>query len=124
MAGLAELPAEVAELDALFRGFGDPTRIRILNLLAAGKLCVCDIVDILALPQSTVSRHLGYLRRTRLVEVERGAKLDHYQLAEPGNPVHRSLLECVRGPFRGVGALQAERRRAEVRVRERKVNAC
>ena len=114
----------IADLDALFRGFADPTRIRILNLLAAGDLCVCDLVDILGLPQSTVSRHLGYLRRSRLVEVDRGARYDHYRLAAPDNPVHRNLLDCVRGCFRGIGSLDAERTRAETRVRERRARPC
>lgn len=53
----------VADLDAVFKGFADPTRIRILSVLAAGELCVCDIVDVLRLPQPAVSRHLAYLRR-------------------------------------------------------------
>ena len=52
-------PASVADLDALFKGFADPTRIRILSCLAAGELCVCDLVDILRLPQPAVSRHLA-----------------------------------------------------------------
>jgi ArsR family transcriptional regulator len=114
----------VADLDALFRGFADPTRIRILNLLAAGELCVCDIVAILGVPQSTVSRHLGYLRRTELVDVERGAKFDHYRLAAPSNPVHRNLIACVRSCFRGIGSLDRERALAEVRVRDRKETPC
>ena len=49
----------VADLDLLFKGFADPTRIRILSVLAAGELCVCDIVELLGLPQPTVSRHLA-----------------------------------------------------------------
>ena len=57
----------IADLDLLFRGFADPTRIRILNLLVPGELCVCDLVELLDLPQSTVSRHLRYLHRAGLV---------------------------------------------------------
>ncbi|HUF35540.1 MAG TPA: metalloregulator ArsR/SmtB family transcription factor [Gemmatimonadales bacterium] len=117
-------PIAVSDLDALFRGFADPTRIRILNLLAAGELCVCDIVAILGLPQSTVSRHLGYLRRSRLVEVERGARFDHYRLADPSNPVHRNLINCVRGCFQGIGSLDVERGLAEARVGERSREPC
>ncbi|MBA3658972.1 MAG: transcriptional regulator [Gemmatimonadales bacterium] len=118
-------PAPVlAELDVLFRGFADPTRIRVLNLLAAGELCVCDIVAILELPQSTVSRHLGYLLRSELVEVSRGWKFAHYRLAEPGNTVHRTLLNCVRTCFRGIRTLDRERAEAEMRVRERRAEPC
>jgi ArsR family transcriptional regulator len=127
MASLPVLPPSdlaVADLDALFRGFADPTRIRILNLLAAGELCVCDIVGILGLPQSTVSRHLGHLRRAALVEVDRGAKFDHYRLATPANPVQQNLIACVRSCFRGIASLDAERALADARVHERSESPC
>jgi ArsR family transcriptional regulator len=107
----------VVELDTLFKGFADPTRIRILSLLAAGELCVCDIVELLGLPQPTVSRHLAYLRRSGLVEATREWKFAHYRLAEPANAVHRNLVACVRSCFTGVPALDAERARAEARAR-------
>jgi ArsR family transcriptional regulator, arsenate/arsenite/antimonite-responsive transcriptional repressor len=114
----------VADLDALFKGFAEPTRLRILNLLAAGELCVCDIVTLLRLPQSTVSRHLGYLLRSELVEVTREWKFAHYRLAAPTNPIHRNLLNCVRTCFRGIASLDAERARAAERVRLRERNPC
>ena len=114
----------VVDLDTLFKGFADPTRIRILSLLAAGELCVCDIVEILGLPQPTVSRHLAYLRRSGLVEATRAWKFAHYRLAEPANAVHGNLVACVRACFTGVPALDAERARAEARVRERTADPC
>jgi len=117
-------PAALEDLDALFKGFADPTRIRVLNLLAAGELCVCDLVEILDLPQSTVSRHLAYLLRSALVEVTRDWKFAHYRLAEPANPVHRNLINCVRSAFREIRALELERARAEARVRERTEHPC
>jgi ArsR family transcriptional regulator len=49
----------------------DPTRLRILNLLAGGALCVCDIQAVLGEPQVKVSKHLAYLRAHRLVEARR-----------------------------------------------------
>src|SRR5688572_20245207 len=90
----------IADLDLLFRGVGDPTRIRILTLLVAGELCVCDLVELLGLPQSTVSRHLRYLHRAGLVEVSRDWKFAHYRLADANLPVHHTLLGCVRTCFR------------------------
>ncbi len=109
----------VTALDALFKGFADPTRIRILNLLAAGELCVCDIVEILRLPQPTISRHLARLRHAGLVEVTRDAKFAHYRLAKPASAVHATLLACVRSCFRGVPLLDRERARAARRVATR-----
>jgi ArsR family transcriptional regulator len=114
----------VPDLDLVFKGFADPTRIRILSLLAAGELCVCDIVDILRMPQPTVSRHLAYLRRMGLVEATREWKFAHYRLAEPEHAVHQNLLNCVRTCFRGVGLLDSERRKAELRVKVRAATPC
>ncbi len=120
----APKPPVVADLEELFRGFADPTRIRVMSVLAAGELCVCDIVNILELPQPTVSRHLAYLRSCRLVEVTRGAKFDHYRLAEPTNPIHRNLVNCVRSCFMGITSLDRERRLAEKRIAEREESPC
>ena len=114
----------LADLQALFKGFADPIRIRILNLLAAGELCVCDIGDILKLPQSSVSRHLAYLRRAGLVAAERAGKFAHYRLAEPRNVVHRNLQNCVRSCFVGIPLLDTERARATRQIVMRAVEPC
>lgn len=114
----------VDDLDAVFKGFADPTRIRILSVLAAGELCVCDIVDILGLPQPAVSRHLAYLRRMGLVDATREWKFAHYRLAKPEHDVHRNLLNCVRTRFRGIESLDRERVEAEERVKARASKPC
>lgn len=119
----ASAPA-TQDLDALFKGFADPTRIRILNLLTAGRLCVCDIVQLLDLPQPTVSRHLAYLRRAGLVTVTRDLRFAYYQLAEARDGVHRSLLHCVRSCFTAIGSLGRERRAAQRRARARRDTPC
>jgi ArsR family transcriptional regulator, arsenate/arsenite/antimonite-responsive transcriptional repressor len=108
--------ASVDTLDGLFKGFADPTRLRILNVLAAGELCVCDIVDLLELPQPTISRHLAYLRRAGLVTMTREWKFAHYRLAEPGHAVHDTLVACIRSCFVGIPSLDAERAAAVQRV--------
>lgn len=115
---------ELSDLDALFRGFADPTRIRILNLLVAGEMCVCDLVEIIGLPQPTVSRHLAYLRGTGLVAVTRNSNFAHYRLTEPMNHIHQNLINCVSGCFVGIKSLDVERRRAITRVRQREKEPC
>ena len=121
---VASAAVDVAVLEELFKGFADPTRIRILNVLAAGELCVCDIHEILDLPQPLVSRHLGRLRNAGLVDVERDSQFAHYRLAAPGNTVHRNLVNCVRTCFKGIDGLDDERTAAEERVKEREKNPC
>lgn len=115
---------DVEDLDALFKGFADPTRLRVLNALVAGELCVCDLVDLLGLSQPAISRHLAYLRRMRLVEATREWKYAHYRLAEPRNAVHRNLMACVRTCFVGVPSLDQERAAAVARVAHRAAVPC
>lgn len=121
-AGLAT--PSISVLEGLFKGFADPTRIRILNLLAAGELCVCDLVALLRLSQPTVSRHLAYLRRAGLVAARPALQFTYYRLADPANPVHQSLVACVRSRFSGIGSLERERAAAEIRVAERQASPC
>ncbi|MBU4034431.1 MAG: metalloregulator ArsR/SmtB family transcription factor, partial [Proteobacteria bacterium] len=45
-----------------FKALSEEPRLRILALLLSGELCVCDLMAVLQLPQSTISRHLAYLR--------------------------------------------------------------
>lgn len=110
--------------DALFKGFADPTRLRILNVLAAGELCVCDIVEILDIAQPTVSRHLAYLRRSGLVAATRDWKFAHYRLAPARDAVHQTLIGCVTACFRGIATLDTERAAAAARVSERRQAPC
>lgn len=119
--------AELARLDALFRGVADPTRIRLLNMLAAGELCVCDLVDLTGLPQPTVSRHLAYLRRSGLVVVTRGWKFAHYRLADPAEPakaVHAALLALIHEALDRTPSLAAERAAAAAASMVRLATPC
>ncbi len=65
-----------------FKALADPTRLRILNLLARnqGPLCVCDIVEHFALGQPTISHHLRILREARFVMVSRQGAFMYYSV--------------------------------------------
>ena len=65
----------------IFKALGDETRLRIMALLLSEQeLCVCDIMAALDLPQSTVSRHLSYLRNTGLVDDRRQGVWMYYKI--------------------------------------------
>ena len=78
----AAASAEVEDLAELFKCLADPTRLRLVNLLRGGEICVCYFVEILSEPQPKVSRHLAYLRRAGIVDARREGKWMHYKLAE------------------------------------------
>jgi ArsR family transcriptional regulator len=69
--------------------------LRILALLLGGELCVCDLMAVLQLPQSTISRHLAYLRNTGWVEARRLGVWMYYRLAEMPTPLARELVELL-----------------------------
>ena len=79
-----------------FRALSDPTRLRLLQLLRGGELCVCDLMSALRAPQAKTSRHLAYLKNAGLVVSRKDGLWSYYSLARPRDAVHRKLLECVR----------------------------
>jgi ArsR family transcriptional regulator len=101
------------EPEMLFKTLSDPTRLRLLNLLAEEEVCVCDLHGTLGLDQPKVSRHLGQLRRAGLVEVERDGKWMHYRLTRQGDPLVRNVLEGLRAWMRQHPRLSSERGRLE-----------
>ena len=78
---------QLVEMESLFKALADATRLRILGLLLAGEVCVCDIHESLKIPQSKASRHLAYLRRSGLVETRRDGLWIHYRLGQFADPV-------------------------------------
>ncbi|HEY2586192.1 MAG TPA: metalloregulator ArsR/SmtB family transcription factor [Tepidisphaeraceae bacterium] len=92
-------------VDVMFRAFSDRTRLRVLNLLKTGELCVCDLVRAIGVPQPKVSRHLAYLRRAGLVTSRREGLWMYYQLAPAMNPFHHKLMECLACCFTDVPEL-------------------
>jgi len=87
--------AALPRLENTFRALSDRTRLRILNLLRDGELCVCDLVELLGVPQPTASRHLAYLRRTGLAVARKQGLWQFYRLVPPRSAGHARLLECL-----------------------------
>ena len=75
------------------KALSDPIRLRIVLLLQAeGELCVCDLMAVLKLPQSTVSRHLAYLKRSCWVDTRREGVWMYYTLSRESCLICRELL--------------------------------
>ena len=71
----------MAEVDEVFKALGDPTRIKIVEMLAEnGELCVCRIYEQLEMTQPAVSHHLATLKRAGLVCARKQGQWVHYSL--------------------------------------------
>lgn len=80
-----------------FKSLSEPVRLRILNLLihAEHEICVCDLMVILDVPQSVVSRHLAYLRKTNLVSARREGVWMHYSINPALDTLSKSVLQAL-----------------------------
>jgi ArsR family transcriptional regulator len=85
--------AKPLPLDLFFRALADPTRLRLLNLIADKEICVCYFVEILAMSQPKISRHLAYLRRAGIVAARRQGRWMHYRLAVPADAAAHAILK-------------------------------
>ena len=95
----------------LFKTLADPTRLRLLNLLACGETCVCELTDTLRVVQPKVSRHLAHLKRAGLVDVRRNGKWMHYRWTQHGDPLARHVLLGLRDWMAKDHGMNGERRR-------------
>lgn len=104
---------------SLFKALSDETRLRIVLLLISEKeLCVCDIIDAMKLPQSTVSRHLAHLRKAGLVTDRRCGNWMYYSLSDNRNAFQAGLLE-----FLGKSVVELESARMDrARLQEQGIN--
>ncbi|MGF7117443.1 ArsR/SmtB family transcription factor [Methanobacterium oryzae] len=66
-----------------FKAISDPTRLKILYLLQDGELCVCEIINVLEKPQSTISHHLNVLKNAGFIEGRKAGVWIHYKLLNP-----------------------------------------
>ena len=100
-------------LDEILKAAGEPTRLRILNLLRRGSICVCDLQAVLDLPQPTVSRHLAALRHAGLVLDFREGPRVLYSLAPATTVQARAFHEFLRKVCPEEPQLQADFRALE-----------
>jgi ArsR family transcriptional regulator len=97
----------------VLRAASDRTRLRLLQILRGGPICVGDLVTILRMPQPTVSRHLAHLRAAGLVVTRRHRFWTFYALARPASAFHGKLLACLDACSDEVPQIRADAVRVE-----------
>lgn len=82
--GVLDLDA-AERLARIFKALSDPTRVRLLSLIAAhseGEACVCDLTDPIGLSQPTVSHHLKQLMDAGLITREQRGRWSYYRVVQ------------------------------------------
>jgi ArsR family transcriptional regulator len=83
------------DMESLLRALNERVRLRLLNLIGDQELCVCFFVQAMDLPQPTISRHLGYLRRANVVASRRDGLWMHYRVVKPTDSHVAKVLRDV-----------------------------
>ncbi|WP_309385399.1 ArsR/SmtB family transcription factor [Cerasicoccus frondis] len=83
------------EVVKIYKCLCDEQRLRILNLLREGPLCVCHLMEILDADQVKISKQLRYMKEQGMVEAERKAQWMIYRLADAENPLLIENLKCL-----------------------------
>ena len=81
---------------AITKALSDPNRVRVLLALGDGELCLCQIVPVLGLAPSTVSKHVEVLRQAGLIDMRKEGRWHYYRLAgKQSPPLVREALRWV-----------------------------
>ena len=109
-----------------FKALSDPTRLRMLRLLATNRaeLCVCEFVDTLQERQYNVSKHLKVLEQSELIEGEKDGRWVYYKLAGANDPVAGALHRLVISVPDSDGVFSVDQRRFEDRMSLREDGRC
>jgi ArsR family transcriptional regulator, arsenate/arsenite/antimonite-responsive transcriptional repressor len=116
--------AALGRIAALHEACADPARLRLLNFLAAGELCVCDLQELTGESQPFVSRHLARLRAADLVRVDRKGKFAYYRLTDLPAHAQRQLDAVLDGLHAADAQLRRERDRAAAVAARRSASPC
>ena len=85
--------------ELFFSALADNTRLRLLNLLRDGEVCVCFFAETIGTNNPKISRHLAYLKRAGLVTGRRDGKWMHYRITEPTDPEARKVFAATMKMF-------------------------
>lgn len=92
---MAKYRNDLEYLVEVLKALSDEGRIRIVMALAeAGELCVCQVVDLLALAPSTVSKHLSILKQAGLIKSRKKGRWVYYSFTDSGEGV--VIRDCLR----------------------------
>ena len=90
-----EMRATTADMERLLQALGGCMRLRLVNLMKEGEVCVCFLVGTLDVLEPKISRHLAYLRRSGLVSARRDGKWVHYSLRMPEDAAAAAIVRGV-----------------------------
>ncbi len=99
------------------KAVSDPTRVRMLKLLEAGELCVCEIMEILDIKQPTASKHLNILKSSGMVESRKEGTWSYYRLSRKARGNNKDFLRFLMKHLKDDALVAKDRKRLDKRSR-------
>ena len=99
------------DLELFFSALADKTRLRLLNLLRDGEVCVCFFAGTLETNNPKISRHLSYLKRASLVSGRRDGKWMHYSIQRPTDKTAADVFDATMKMLEDDGEMKKDRER-------------
>lgn len=99
------------DTELFFAALADRTRLRLLNLMRSGEVCVCFLAETLETNDPKISRHLAYLKRAGLVTARRDGKWMHYSINEPADADAKQILATTLDMVSRDPEMKADRKR-------------
>jgi len=97
------------DAELFFSALADKTRLRLLNLMRDGEVCVCFFAETLGTNNPKISRHLSYLKRANLVTGRRDGKWMHYRINPPADKSAREVFDATMTMLENDKTLTADR---------------
>lgn len=108
----SETEARMYDLMAVTKALADENRVRLLAALEGGELCVCQLIELIGLAPSTVSKHLSILRGARLIEGRKNGRWMYYRLTDERVPTAaKTALEWLLAALKDRPRILEDRRR-------------
>jgi ArsR family transcriptional regulator len=109
---------------SITKALSDENRVRVLMALNVGELCVCQIIELLNLAPSTVSKHMSILKQARLVEGEKSGKWVYYRLAGNAPKAASEAIEWAKRHLVSEAAIKRDIKNLRAIIKQRPVEVC
>ena len=106
------------------KAVADETRVRALMMLEGGELCVCQIIEVLGLAPSTISKHMSILKQAELVESRKQGRWIYYSLAEETDKKAGAIIAWLAASLKGDKIVQNDRKKLKEILKLEKETIC
>ena len=109
---------------SITKALSDENRVRILMALSSGELCVCQIIELLSLAPSTVSKHMSILKQARLIEGEKNGKWVYYRLGEDGPLIAAEAIDWAKKHLVAEKTIKRDAKNLRAIIKQHPVEVC